>query len=575
MTSAVAALRNETGAVRVRAERFLDDVSPVDDAVLAEPSPQSSTSGVARVDMWSPWASGGGWLWASTSRRRRSTLARDKGAPVLERSVFDRIPGVGRWATALLLDGNLGIGADPIALLARVFTLLRPGGEVLVETLRPVNAIDPRTSGSRSAAWPARGSRGRSWGPTSFLPSLPEPTATSSGSGTRGLAGSERCVVTEPTTPAVFSSPLHDERNAAILGIALGVAFTTCFVTGLLSHLIQEPPSWFTWPSRPAGLYRVTQGLHVITGLASIPLLLAKLWVVFPKLFSWPPFTSAAHAVERLALIPLIAGGLFQLLTGVANINLWYPFPFNFRTAHYLVAWITVGALIVHVGAKWAKTRAALSTSTAAAPADVPHRADGGLDRRGFLFTVFGAAGAITLFTVGQTLSPLRRLALLAPRRPDQGPQGFPVNRTAASAGVVSAARDPGYRLRVKGRVRQPLSLSLEDLRSLPQHEATLPIACVQGWSTSQRWRGVRVRDLLDRAGAKPDAEVRVRSLQRRHAYAASDLNHWHAHDPDTLLALDVNDEPIHLEHGFPVRLIGPNRPGVMQTKWVKELVVR
>ena len=68
---------------------------------------------------------------------------------------------------------------------------------------------------------------------------------------------------------------------------------------------------------------------------------------------------------------------------------------------------------------------------------------------------------------------------------------------------------------------------------------------------------------------------MRVRSLQRRHAYATSELNRWHAHDPDTLLALDVNDEPIHLEHGYPVRLIGPNRPGVMQTKWVRELVVR
>ena len=302
----------------------------------------------------------------------------------------------------------------------------------------------------------------------------------------------------EPTTPSVFSSPLHDERNAAILGIALGVAFTTCFVTGVLSHLIQEPPSWFTWPSRPVGLYRVTQGVHVITGLASIPLLLAKLWVVFPKLFAWPPFTSVAHAVERLALLPLIAGGLFELFTGLANINLWYPWPFNFRTAHYWSRGSPSARSIVHVGAKWATTRAALFSPKAdAAPDEARHRHDGGLDRRAFLFTVFGAAGAITLFTVGQTIGPLRRLALLAPRRPDQGPQGFPVNRTAASAGVTRSAQDPGYRLRVRGRVRQPLSLSLEDLRSLPQHEATLPIACVQGWSTSQRWRGVRVRDLL------------------------------------------------------------------------------
>ncbi|HEX6311567.1 MAG TPA: class I SAM-dependent methyltransferase [Acidimicrobiia bacterium] len=59
--------------------------------------------------------------------------ARDRGASVLERSVFDRVPGCGRWASALLLDGNVGIGGDPATLLARVATLLRPGGFVLVE----------------------------------------------------------------------------------------------------------------------------------------------------------------------------------------------------------------------------------------------------------------------------------------------------------------------------------------------------------------------------------------------------------------------------------------------------------
>jgi SAM-dependent methyltransferase len=59
--------------------------------------------------------------------------ARQRGVPVLERSVFDRVPGCGRWASALLLDGNLGIGGDPAALLARVANLLRPGGFVLVE----------------------------------------------------------------------------------------------------------------------------------------------------------------------------------------------------------------------------------------------------------------------------------------------------------------------------------------------------------------------------------------------------------------------------------------------------------
>jgi len=382
--------------------------------------------------------------------------------------------------------------------------------------------------------------------------------------------------VREQTTPRIFTSDLRDERAAALLGVALGVTFTVCFATGVLSHLIQDPPSWFQWPSRPAGLYRVTQGVHVATGLASIPLLLAKLWVVLPKLFAWPPFTSVAHLVERLAIFPLVAGGVFELFTGLADTHLWYPWPFNFRAAHYWVAWITIGALVVHLGAKWATTRAALfagNSSTDAAAA--PTATTSAFDRRTFLATVFAAAGAVTVFTVGQTVSPLRKLALLAPRRPDTGPQGFPVNRTAATAGVVDAARSPGFRLLVDGKVRRKLAFTRDELRAMPQHEATLPISCVEGWSTTQRWRGVRVRDLLDRAGAESGAEVRVHSLQRRRAYRFSDLNRWHAHDPDTLLALEVNGEPLGIDHGYPLRLIGPNRPGVMQTKWVTRLVVR
>ena len=64
-------------------------------------------------------------------------LARAQGAPVLERSVFARIPGAGRWATALLLDGNVGIGGDPPSLLRRLASLLRPAGRLLVELEPP------------------------------------------------------------------------------------------------------------------------------------------------------------------------------------------------------------------------------------------------------------------------------------------------------------------------------------------------------------------------------------------------------------------------------------------------------
>jgi SAM-dependent methyltransferase len=64
-------------------------------------------------------------------------LARPRGATVLLRSVFDQVPAEGRWGTVLLLDGNIGIGADERALLFRVVQLLRPGGVVLIELEEP------------------------------------------------------------------------------------------------------------------------------------------------------------------------------------------------------------------------------------------------------------------------------------------------------------------------------------------------------------------------------------------------------------------------------------------------------
>jgi len=64
-------------------------------------------------------------------------LTRDRGASALARSVFDRLPGEGRWATAILADGNIGIGGNPSALLARLAVLVRPGGEIAVEVDRP------------------------------------------------------------------------------------------------------------------------------------------------------------------------------------------------------------------------------------------------------------------------------------------------------------------------------------------------------------------------------------------------------------------------------------------------------
>jgi hypothetical protein len=386
----------------------------------------------------------------------------------------------------------------------------------------------------------------------------------------------------QPLRQGRYQSPLRDERLAAILGASLGALFLICFVTGLYSHLQQHPISWLPVPARPVGLFRITQGVHVAAGIASMPVLAAKLWLVWPRLVASPPAKRLAHVVERIGLLPLVAGGIFMVFSGIANVAQWYPWHFAFPAAHFWVAWIVMGALVSHVGAKWAISRRALRTPGRRPPlaqadpvlgtvAEGPHW---GLSRRGFLGSVAAAAGALTVTTVGQTVRPLRRLALLAPRDPHSGPQGRPVNRSARNAGVFAPATSPDFRLTVSGRVARPLTFTLDSLASLGFHSATLPIACVEGWSYSAVWRGVRLRDLLAAAGAAHDATAVVYSLEANSIYRHSFLDSSQAHDRDTLLATQLDGQPLDLDHGYPLRLIGPGRPGVNQTKWVTGVVV-
>jgi hypothetical protein len=209
---------------------------------------------------------------------------------------------------------------------------------------------------------------------------------------------------------------------------------------------------------------------------------------------------------------------VFQLSTGVANVAKWYPFGFSFTATHYWVGWITIGALLLHIAAHGSagvggdalvvEGRGRAMTGGGDAPG-------GGLNRRGLFSAVGAAVGAITLTQVGGTLEPLKELAVLSPRRPDVGPQSFPVNRTARSADVVAAATSADYRLVVEGRVPEPLELTLADLQSLPQTDAELAIACVEGWSASAVWSGIRVRDLLARPAPTPTGGCRCGPCSR------------------------------------------------------------
>lgn len=367
-----------------------------------------------------------------------------------------------------------------------------------------------------------------------------------------------------------FRAGLHDPRTATAIGRLLGAAVLICFLTGLTSHVLQEPPGWLagSLPVRPVWFYRLTQGVHVATGIAAIPLLLAKLWTVYPRLFVSPPVRGLRHGVERASIAVLVAVALLQLFMGLLNIMQWYPWPFSFREVHFALAWVLVGSLLLHLAVKAPLIVAHWRRS---GPGTLKLPAEEAADRRALLWSVGAAVGAVTVVSAGQTVTPLRELTALAPRQVDHGPQGLPITKTAGEA-HVSERTLRGWQLEVRGP--RPYALTLEQLRRLPRHDVELPIACVEGWSKSAHWSGVRLRELLERAEVPQNAWLRVVSLQHGGAYRVMEMEPQYARDPLTLLALELNGEVLDLDHGYPARIIAPGRPGVLQTKWVHRIEV-
>lgn len=380
--------------------------------------------------------------------------------------------------------------------------------------------------------------------------------------------------------PEDFESRARGTQLTARVGLALGLAFGICFLTGLWSHVQYDPPGWLPIGPQPTQLYRVTQGLHVLTGIAAIPLLLVKLWSVFPRLFIRPPRGPRAlvvEALERASIAALVGASIFMLASGLLNIAQWYPWDFSFRATHEAVAWVAIGSLLVHIAVKLPVIRQALGAPIDA-PEDDPTPSDTSAEpesvtRRTVMLGAFVSSGLAVLLTAGQTVPFLRKVSVFGVRD-GEGPQGLPINRTAKAAGADETAADPAFVLElIVGGVT--MTFDRDQLAALPQQTHELPIACVEGWSRSASWTGVSVRDLVELAGGTPRSDVVVRSLQTKGAFGTSVLPAAFVDDPRTMLALELNGETLSLDHGYPCRIIAPNRPGVLQTKWVRQLEVR
>ena len=410
-----------------------------------------------------------------------------------------------------------------------------------------------------------------------------------------------------PAEESFWQSPIRGPWMTSILGSLLLPFVVLVGFTGFMSHAAYNPDLGtnqvvprdgdldlllFDWPTGPSWLYALNQGTHTIVGIMVVPLIFAKLWSVFPKLFAWPPIRSPAQALERVSILLLVGSAGFMWATGMLNQQLYYPWSFNFVVAHYYGAWVFLGALAVHVLTKLTTIRTSYAErgvlkplmDDVAATQPEPYRPGGlapevpeapTISRRGVLGLVGATSAGLFLVTAGQSIGgPLRSLALLAPRGrgADGGAQGFPVNKTARLAQITPAMVGADYRLRLTGP--SPSELTRDELAGMEQRTEKLPIACVEGWSTTQTWTGVPLAALARMAGLRDGQGLQVISLQEKGAFRQTTLSHDQVMADRSLLALRVNDEDLSLDHGFPARIIVPALPGVHNTKWVTELKV-
>jgi DMSO/TMAO reductase YedYZ molybdopterin-dependent catalytic subunit len=403
-----------------------------------------------------------------------------------------------------------------------------------------------------------------------------------------------------PVSPNRWKSPVRGPWLTSVFGLVLLIGIPVEFITGLISYAAYNPrlkgndpnPNHglfgfylFNWATSPAWLYRFIEGVHVMLGLVLVPVVLAKLWSVMPKLFAWPPWRSISQLLERLSLVLIVGGVVFEMSTGILNID--YLNPITFYPGHFYGAWAFMAGFAVHVAVKFGdmvhalrsrRMRTELRTglaNTRSEPLDgglvAPEPAPPTISRRGILALVGGTSLAVFVLTAGETIGGvMRNFALFGThyRAPDSGANHFPVNKTAVSAGITASKTGPDWRLELLGPRR--VSLSREDLLGMALTTADLPIACTEGWSTVQRWTGVPLADLARLAGATDHGTADLRALE---STGEATLSASQVSAPDSMLALRVNGADLSLDHGFPARVIVPSAPGTHNIKWMSQIV--
>jgi DMSO/TMAO reductase YedYZ molybdopterin-dependent catalytic subunit len=127
------------------------------------------------------------------------------------------------------------------------------------------------------------------------------------------------------------------------------------------------------------------------------------------------------------------------------------------------------------------------------------------------------------------------------------------------------------YSLAVTGMVDQELDLPYEEVIDRTTYEKVVQLDCVEGWSVNILWEGVLVRDLVDQAGADPDADTLI--FYAEDGYSTS-LPLSYFYENDIILAHRMNGVTMPPERGFPFELVAEQRWGYKWCKWVTEIEV-
>ena len=172
--------------------------------------------------------------------------------------------------------------------------------------------------------------------------------------------------------------------------------------------------------------------------------------------------------------------------------------------------------------------------------------------------------------------SLMARDALAQEFRPDQISPIFRANGTANPNTPAYKALWRGgfadWRLPVTGLVTRPLSLSLAQLQAMPHRTQITRHDCVEGWSAIGKWRGVPLKTILEAAGLRDSARYLVFRCADdmgggRSYYESIDL--FDAFHPQTILAYALNDRPLTVANGAPLRLRVERQLGYKQAKYL------